>query len=73
MCGVGNVTLTTEHFVVEFTEDREIVGGFHVPNFEDFVVGVHVHFGWKGCFVFHDSNMAQIRVFYCIGCYRFRD
>ena len=43
MCGVGDVTFLTEHFVVEFTEDREVVRSFGVPDLEDFVVDVHVH------------------------------
>ena len=41
MCGVRNVTILTEHFVVEFTEDGKVVGSFVVPNFQDFIVDVH--------------------------------
>ena len=38
ICGVGDIKIPTEHLIVEFTEDSEIVWCFVVPDFHDCIV-----------------------------------
>ena len=47
--GIGNVTLTTKHFVVECAEDGKIIRGFAIPDFQDLGVSVsHIPRTFRG-------------------------